>query len=96
MIKLNNLITLDLAATGLIGGGNFGVLCSLIILAIIFTIGSIILLSNIWSNIGDIYGFPGDDPDEPMPGVKCIKCEDRGVESWVLPGKHCPKCGHPC
>ena len=31
-----------------------------------------------------------------MPGVRCPACAARGVESWVLPGKHCNKCHHPC
>ena len=33
---------------------------------------------------------------EKMPGVKCPTCAARGIESWVLSGKNCPKCGHPC
>ena len=32
----------------------------------------------------------------PMPGVRCPSCEKRGVEQWVLPGKNCPICAHPC
>ena len=28
-----------------------------------------------------------------MPGVKCPKCAEEGIEVWALPGKHCPRCG---
>ena len=31
-----------------------------------------------------------------MPGVRCPACAARGVESWVLPGKNCKICNHPC
>ena len=47
----------------------------------------------------DLISITGiDDPvtSDPMPGVRCPKCAARGVESWVLSGKYCPKCGHPC
>jgi hypothetical protein len=41
--------------------------------------------------------FPiGDSPVDPLPGVKCPACLRQGIETWVLPGKHCPRCGHPC
>ena len=32
----------------------------------------------------------------PMPGVKCPTCAERGIEQWVLPGKHCPRCSTAC
>ncbi|KAH8155063.1 uncharacterized protein LAJ45_00072 [Morchella importuna] len=32
----------------------------------------------------------------PVPGVKCPTCELAGVESWVIRGKVCSKCGTPC
>jgi len=32
----------------------------------------------------------------PMPGIKCAKCTQNGIISWVLQGKNCPKCGLPC
>lgn len=31
-----------------------------------------------------------------MPGVRCPNCLHHGVETWVLPGKYCRKCGYPC
>ena len=42
--------------------------------------------------------FCADLPTQclPMPGVKCPKCLEKGQEVWVLPGKHCYKCGHGC
>ena len=30
------------------------------------------------------------------PGVKCPRCLSHGIIKWVLPGKNCPNCGHPC
>ena len=43
---------------------------------------------------------PDQDPDNistlPMPGVKCPTCAARGIEQWVLPGKHCPRCSTAC
>lgn len=32
----------------------------------------------------------------PMPGVRCPTCAERGIEQWVLPGKHCPRCSTAC
>ena len=32
----------------------------------------------------------------PMPGVKCPTCAARGLEQWVIPGKHCPRCSTAC
>lgn len=34
--------------------------------------------------------------DGKMPGIRCPRCAARGIETWVLSGKHCPKCNHPC
>lgn len=31
-----------------------------------------------------------------MPGVRCPTCFERGIEQWVLPGKHCPRCATAC
>ncbi|PHH65214.1 hypothetical protein CDD81_3073 [Ophiocordyceps australis] len=31
-----------------------------------------------------------------VPGIRCPKCLNRGVEVWVIPGKICRVCGHPC
>ena len=43
------------------------------------------------------YSFVGEPLQcMPMPGVKCPKCAQQGTETWVLQGKNCPKCGHPC
>ena len=32
----------------------------------------------------------------PMAGVKCQQCLDKGIETWVIPGKHCHVCGAEC
>lgn len=32
----------------------------------------------------------------PMPGIKCPRCAAKNVETWVLSGKCCPKCGLEC
>jgi len=32
----------------------------------------------------------------PMAGVKCPTCASRGIETWVIPGKHCHICGTAC
>ena len=29
-------------------------------------------------------------------GNLCPRCAERGVEVYVLPGKHCPICNQPC
>ncbi|KAK4691036.1 hypothetical protein P7C71_g5883, partial [Lecanoromycetidae sp. Uapishka_2] len=31
-----------------------------------------------------------------MPGVRCPRCWEHKIETWVISGKHCPKCNHPC
>ena len=31
-----------------------------------------------------------------MPDLRCPRCAEQGYEQWVLPGKHCPRCGQPC
>lgn len=36
------------------------------------------------------------DFDSKMPGVRCRRCAERGVETWVLSGKRCPRCNHQC
>ncbi len=45
-------------------------------------------------------------PTGGMPGVRCKQCISAAPHTyagskfpritWVLPGKHCPKCGYPC
>ena len=37
-----------------------------------------------------------DPLSDPMPGVRCPHCWSQGIEQWVLPGKHCPRCATPC
>ena len=32
----------------------------------------------------------------PVLGRKCPVCAAHGIDQWVLPGKNCPRCGHPC
>ena len=32
----------------------------------------------------------------PIPGIKCPKCLEKGKTVWVIPGKNCRECGHPC
>ena len=27
---------------------------------------------------------------------KCPRCAEQGIEVYVLPGKHCPRCNQPC
>ena len=27
---------------------------------------------------------------------KCPRCAEKGIEVFVLPGKHCPRCNQPC
>ncbi|KAM0805910.1 hypothetical protein BDR22DRAFT_884317 [Usnea florida] len=29
-------------------------------------------------------------------GHQCPRCAEQGIEQYVLPGKHCPRCNHPC
>ncbi|CCX10184.1 Similar to predicted protein [Botryotinia fuckeliana B05.10]; acc. no. XP_001545981 [Pyronema omphalodes CBS 100304] len=31
-----------------------------------------------------------------VPGVRCPKCLQAGVEKWVIRGKCCPNCGTVC
>ena len=27
---------------------------------------------------------------------RCPRCAEQGIETWVLAGKHCPRCNQPC
>ena len=43
----------------------------------------------------------GQTPDmgdylENKHSIKCPRCAARGIEVYVLPGKHCPRCNQPC
>ena len=83
------IIGTGLATTGLIGAG-LGIgstyLSYIIGISIIIAILMIISLIKIKT-----------ETDRPgMPGVRCPVCASRGVETWVLPGKNCPKCGCEC
>ena len=35
-------------------------------------------------------------PSDPMAGVKCPACLERGEVQWVVSGKNCPQCGCQC
>ncbi|KAK0507023.1 hypothetical protein JMJ35_010481 [Cladonia borealis] len=40
-----------------------------------------------------------DQPRDQMPASVsnlCPRCAEQGVETFVMKGKHCPRCGHPC
>jgi len=52
-------------------------------------------LLDLFNNLTDV-ALLGPIVTMPMPGIKCPKCSAKGVESWVLQGKNCSKCGHPC
>ncbi|RPB02288.1 hypothetical protein L873DRAFT_1733084 [Choiromyces venosus 120613-1] len=39
---------------------------------------------------------PGQISVPGIPGVLCPTCDAQGVESWVIRGKVCSKCGTPC
>ena len=41
-----------------------------------------------------LYG--SEEPEEPMSGVRCPACAEKGVETWVIPGKNCHVCGTSC
>ena len=34
--------------------------------------------------------------DEGKWNNKCPRCAEKGIEVYVLPGKHCPRCNQPC
>ena len=65
-------------------------------LNIIIILGIIILLALISYIVLYTYTDVLLCDDFKMPGVRCPNCLKRGIETWVLPGKHCPKCSTPC
>ncbi len=66
--------------------------------AIIFALSALILFVGIYCYISEPLLCEGlfDLFDGLMPGVRCPKCAESGIETWVLPGKHCSKCNYPC
>ena len=72
----------------------------IIVLAILINTDILSPVCEIFSN-GELHaeafeGSNGDPYDSKMPGVRCPRSAERGVVTWVLSGKHCPKCNHPC
>ena len=66
-------------------------------------LGNVVVLQSSFINtsqpLWELFSYNIVDIDTlilPMPGVKCIKCAAKGIETWVLQGKACPKCGHMC
>ena len=94
MIQSAIIIGTGLATTGLMGAGIvFG--AALVYLPYIISVAIIItLLMMVFITISAME-MPGVDMPG-MPGVRCPVCASRGIETWVLPGKHCPKCGCAC
>ena len=88
MIQAAKIIGTGLATTGLIGAG--------IGIGVVF--GALLLISSLgyWLFKPNTLATKSLMINRPMPGVRCPACANRGVETWVLPGKHCPTCGHPC
>ena len=85
MIQAAKIIGIGLAITGFIGAGvGMGLAYIPYIIGITITIALLMLV------------FITKSPMVGMPGVRCRICESRGIETWVLPGKHCPKCGCAC
>ena len=40
----------------------------------------------------------GQTPDtvDYLEDVKCPRCAENGILTYVQPGKHCPRCNQPC
>ena len=87
MIQAAKIIAIGLATTGLIGALVGAALIYLpYIIGVTITI-TLLMLVFITLNAMEMPG---------MPGVRCPVCASRGIETWVLPGKHCRKCGCAC
>lgn len=35
-------------------------------------------------------------PSQASVSNRCPRCAEQGIETFVMKGKHCPRCGHPC
>lgn len=69
------------------------------IIAILFIIAAIVVLKNTGIDIISVHhldGVPYDTVAEKMPGVRCPRCAENGLETFVLSGKRCPICNHQC
>lgn len=90
MIQSTKIIGTGIASTGIIGAG-IGTGLVFAALALILGVVGLIIFACFGYNdlLASIYLMP-------MPGVKCPTCAERGIEQWVLPGKHCPRCSTAC
>lgn len=52
---------------------------------------------DLYDQVYILRGYSGE-PVAHMPRVnnKCPRCAEQGIEQYVLPGKHCPRCNQPC
>lgn len=103
---LKSLLFLSLAASILYLTGWYNYILSLVTTCDVFgvsvteiTMGGTndsITVTNITSNI-DQFNMGEDDIIRwPANGVRCPRCAENGVETIVLPGRHCPRCGQQC
>ena len=74
----------------------FNILFGLFVLLLVSLIFYLIFHYNVDPLLCDGFIGEGEGYDSRMPGVRCPNCLKRGIEKWVLPGKHCPICSTAC
>ena len=78
---------------------NFDIICQLVdqyqsfILLIVF-ISSLINLYALLHR--KFLNFKSNSKEVPVPGIRCPRCYERGIETYVLRGKRCPRCNEQC
>ena len=59
-------------------------------------VNKLVDIEPIYQSINLSSGILETNVDGPMAGVKCQQCLEKGIETWVIPGKHCHICGAEC
>ena len=62
-------------------------------LLIVF-IGSVMTIYDFLRN--KFLNFKSNNKELPVPGIRCPRCYERGIETYVLRGKRCPRCNEQC
>lgn len=53
-------------------------------------------IDDLYDQVYVLRGYNGE-PIAHMPmNNKCPRCAEQGIEQFVMPGKHCPRCNQPC